>query len=388
MLLMVVALFVLASCGGGGGGGNGLPAIPDPGVGEGDIGAAKSLGTAPISYNGAAGAFAESYYSFHTGSSNAMYTISLTNMQTDLSWYLFSNSGFSTPVQICDHPGVGVEEICTTSIDLNANADYYLLVDNYWNDTGTTYKLTISVTPVPAAPAITVTAGHLQNVIKWTPVANATRYTVYESTSSSVSKTSFANKYTYATSPYIHAGVSAGTSYYYVVTAENINGESAESGVQSATPMTALSSLSTNFDNGTLQGWTAAGTWGLTQSASNSGSYSLTDSPAGNYGEYANMSLTSPVVDLSSSATPTLSFYQKYDIGTYDHGYIDVSSDGGVTFSNNVASYNGTQAAFTQTSISLTSYQSSTVVVRFRFYSSFVNPGTHDGWYLDDISIQ
>jgi len=387
MLSLIFALSAIVSCGGGGGGTTGSPNIPDAGVGEGTAVAPKSQGTAPISYNGAVGAFAESYYTFKTGSSSVMYTISATNIQTDLRWDLYSFSDFSGTLQHCDNSGAGGDESCTAT--LSGATDYYLKVDNSGNDVGSTYHLTIATTPVPAAPVITATAGHLQNSITWFLVAGATSYNLYASTSSTVSKTSYSLKVTSSGNPYIHGGLTQGTTYYYVVTAVNGNGESVESGVKSATPLAALASLSTNFDDGTLQGWTASGTWGVTTTASNSGSYSVTDSPAGNYGNYANMSLTSPVINLSLISAPTLTFYYKYDIeNTYDHGYVDVSSDGGVTYTTAIAIYTGLQSSFVQVGIPLTSYKSSTVVVRFRFVSDFTNTVAHDGWYLDDITIQ
>ncbi len=383
---IVFTLVLVSACGSGGGGGGSAPSIPTtPGAGEGSIATPVALGTPPISHAGAVAAGGESYYLFTSGTGTVSYTISLGNLQSNLGWELYASSDFSAfPKANCSDTNGTADKSCTTPV-LNASTTYYLMVYNSANPTGSTYNLAVAATPVPSTPSITATAGHLQNIISWTPVANATSYNLYWSTISPVTKVS-GNKIIYASSPYVHAGVTQGTTYYYVVTAVDSNGESAESNEQAATPLAALSSFSTNFDTGTLQGWTASGTWGVTTSASYSPSYSVTDSPAGNYGAYANMSLTSPVIDLSSSATPTLSFYQKYDIGTYDDGYVEVSTDGGLNFTN-VTSYNGTQSTFSQASLSLSPYRSSTVVVRFRFSSGF-NVGSHDGWYLDDIVIQ
>ena len=88
----------------------------------------------------------------------------------------------------------------------------------------------------PSAPSnLSTTSGNTQAIISWSPVAGATSYNIYWSTTSGVTKI-IGTKITGATSPYSHTGLTNGTPYYYVVTAVNSSGESMESAQVSVTP--------------------------------------------------------------------------------------------------------------------------------------------------------
>jgi fibronectin type 3 domain-containing protein len=88
----------------------------------------------------------------------------------------------------------------------------------------------------PAAPTgVTATAGHGEVSISWDPVAGATSYNIYWSTLTGVTKTT-GDRLANVTSPRAVAGLANGTPYYFVVTAVNAYGESAESGEVTATP--------------------------------------------------------------------------------------------------------------------------------------------------------
>lgn len=97
----------------------------------------------------------------------------------------------------------------------------------------------------PAAPGgLTATAGNTQATVSWSTVAGATSYNLYWSTTSGITKLS-GTKISGATNPYVHTGLANGTTYYYVVTAVNTNGESADSAQASAVP-TATSNVWTS----------------------------------------------------------------------------------------------------------------------------------------------
>lgn len=97
---------------------------------------------------------------------------------------------------------------------------------------------TLPAVPPPTAPAVptgvTAIGGANQATISWPAVAGAASYNVYWSTSSGVTKAN-GTKVSGVTSPYVKTGLSAGTIYYFIVTAANSVGESAASTPVSAT---------------------------------------------------------------------------------------------------------------------------------------------------------
>ena len=90
---------------------------------------------------------------------------------------------------------------------------------------------------VPSAPTgVTATGGDAQVTISWSAVSGASSYNIYWSTNSGVT-TANGTRITAAPNPYVQTGLTNGTPCYYLVTAVNSVGESAPSGVVSATPV-------------------------------------------------------------------------------------------------------------------------------------------------------
>ena len=105
---------------------------------------------------------------------------------------------------------------------------------------------TPSATPPPDIPSnIRASAGDNQATVSWDSVAGATSYNIYYGTATGISKTS--TQIADVTSPQVKTGLLNGTTYFFVVTAVNANGESAVSlevsAKPSATPPPAAPSL-------------------------------------------------------------------------------------------------------------------------------------------------
>lgn len=103
-----------------------------------------------------------------------------------------------------------------------------------------------TTTPTPTAPAaptgVTATGGTNQMTVSWSAVSGATSYNIYYSTTTGVT-TATGTKIANATSPYVQTGLTAGTTYYYIVTAVNSTGESTASTQASAATAAAVATF-------------------------------------------------------------------------------------------------------------------------------------------------
>ncbi len=99
---------------------------------------------------------------------------------------------------------------------------------------------------VPGSPSgLTATAGNLQVTLSWNASAGATSYRVKRSTTSGSGYAAIASP---ATTSYTDTGLTNGTVYYYVVTAVNAAGESANSPQASATPAAPATAVHVTVD--------------------------------------------------------------------------------------------------------------------------------------------
>ncbi len=112
---------------------------------------------------------------------------------------------------------------------------YIITAENSYGES--VESIEVSATPwgIPLAPSITVNAEDSQVKISWYSVTGATSYNIYWSESSSITKTS-GNKIPNVISPYTLTGLTNGTTYYFVATAENSYGESSMSSEKIAKP--------------------------------------------------------------------------------------------------------------------------------------------------------
>ncbi len=139
-----------------------------------------------------------------------------------------------------------------------------------------------------------------------------------------------------------------------------------------------------DFESGTSE-WT--GTWGATSSSSHSPSTCMTDSPSGDYPNYASTTMTlENALDLSESETASLVFWQHYDTESgYDFCKVEVSTNGGGSWTE-VASYSGTLSEWTEETIDLGPYVG-TDAFKVRFVLTSDGWVQRDGWYVDDVHV-
>ncbi|MEE4178688.1 MAG: M14 family zinc carboxypeptidase [Bacteroides sp.] len=154
-----------------------------------------------------------------------------------------------------------------------------------------------------------------------------------------------------------------------------------------------------NFE--TSENWSST-VWGLTSNQYVSAPNSMTDSPGGQYGNYANAVLTlNDPVDLSNHGMAFTEFSARWDIeSNYDYVQLQVSENGGTSWtalpglytrsgSNNQDSgqhlWDGNQSTWVQEKISLEAFAGKEILMRFRLVSDVSL--TKDGFYFDDFKI-
>ena len=144
-----------------------------------------------------------------------------------------------------------------------------------------------------------------------------------------------------------------------------------------------------DFENG-LCSWRVSGQdWDLTTSSVWDGIYSVTDSPDQFYVPYSYKAITlDGCIDLTTSVFPVLTFWHKIslaDIG--DRGYVEISVDGGSTWTTLETFQNISFDWEQQLPIDLSGFKTWTQVkIRFRLVSDS-DSSVGDGWYIDDVSI-
>ncbi len=133
-------------------------------------------------------------------------------------------------------------------------------------------------------------------------------------------------------------------------------------------------------------GWTVQAPWAITTESSHSPTHSWTESPGTQYSNYRNISITSPVFDLTGVSGVSVSFWQTIQTeDCCDFGYVEYSTNGGSTWST-AASYSGNYPDWAQETVPLPLLDNqASARMRFRFYS---DPSIQDqGWHIDDILL-
>ncbi|MEA2591251.1 MAG: hypothetical protein QOD62_1082, partial [Actinomycetota bacterium] len=275
-----------------------------------------------------------------------------------------------------------------------------------------TSSVTITASPVAGTPpdaptGLTASPGNGQVSLSWAAPANnggvsITSYRVYRGSSTGTESllTSGGCSGLGAVLSCTDTGLTNGQAYFYKVSAVNALGEGKLSNEASATPVAVANPLSQNFDGGTAipAGWTATGLWRVGSNclgaASAPNSLQFNSSSACNYNPLRSSGFaTSPAFDISTAASPTLTFNTKYQVESYS-GHTDQmtvqakTATGAWTTLWTRDSTNPAQTTFTPVSLDLSAFKSTGSQVRFSFDSIDTYPRSYPGWAVDDVGVQ
>ncbi|CAN5493680.1 hypothetical protein BH11ARM1_BH11ARM1_11440 [soil metagenome] len=222
---------------------------------------------------------------------------------------------------------------------------------------------------IPSAPTgLTATAGNAQVGLVWTASSGATSYNVKRSTTSSGPYTTVTST---AANSYTNTGLTNGTTYYYVVSAVNTAGESANSSEASATPSGSTSQqllLNPGFESGAVN-WTASAgviTNSVTEPSHSGSYYAWLDG----YGASHTDTLYQQVAIPSTVTTATLSFWLHIDSAETttttknDTLQVQIRNSSGTVLAT-LATYSNLNkaAGFSQVSFNLAAYKGQTIQV-------------------------
>ena len=145
--------------------------------------------------------------------------------------------------------------------------------------------------------------------------------------------------------------------------------------------------FSDGFENG-LDNWIAEGDWGNITGTVRSGNYAVTDSPTGNYLHGADTSLRlKGTLNLSGTISPTLTFWDTYNLAAYDRAYVDVSTDGGDTWTAHQIHYYSSNTGWAKQTVDLSAYAGEAITLRFRLDATN-HANTADGWIIDNVLVE
>lgn len=190
----------------------------------------------------------------------------------------------------------------------------------------------------------------------------------------------------------IVSGLLPNTRYRYLVEVRDSAGNAARSDANGAchyftTGLAApVCPFSDDMESGSDR-WIATPPWGLTAGVSFNDSVVWSDSPAGNYRDNADVSLSTVDFDLSRARGARLTFRHRHALETgLDFGHVEVSIDRGRSWSLPLLSATGFRNSWKTEDLSLDAYSGQRFVrVRFRLVSD--ESVTFDGWYIDDVAV-
>jgi len=220
LVLIALLVVVLAGCGAygtgnnGGGGSSTVPSVP--------VGLMATAGNAQVSLSWTASNGATLYYVRRSATSGGPYT------------------QISAP-----------SATSYTDTGLTNGTTYFYVVSAYNSAGQSANSSEVSATPTapstpPAVPAnLQATAGNAQVSLSWTASSGATSYHLKRSTTSGSGYTQIAAP---TATSYTDTGLTNGIAYFYVVSALNTAGESANSAQATATPANVMADVTITID--------------------------------------------------------------------------------------------------------------------------------------------
>jgi fibronectin type 3 domain-containing protein len=256
-LLFVLTVF-LTACGGGYGGGNN-------GGGGG--------GVAPASPSG-----------LNAAPGNAQVTLTWTASSGATTYNVKRGTATGGPYTTVSGPSVAT----FTDMSLTNGTTYYYVVsavNTYGESANSAEKSAKPAIPVPASPSgLTATPGNTQIGLSWTASANATSYNLKRSTTTGGPYTTISSP---TTTNFTDSSLTNFTAYFYVVSAVNASGESANSTQISSTPITipnAPTGVTATAGNAQVSlAWTAvlgAASYKVKRGTTTGGPYTTVSSPS------------------------------------------------------------------------------------------------------------
>jgi hypothetical protein len=186
-------------------------------------------------------------------------------------------------------------------------------------------------------------------------------------------------------------GQDSGMVQYYIY-AENIDGIAAVYPFKTLDNYFSVDVGSTQFVDSFEEGrffWNISGSggeWTLGAEEAATGNISITDSPARNYNNNAELILSSNFsIPLEYADSAQMAFKAKYNLQAGDFLYFEISIDDGQNWQQLGSPLTGTQSSFTEISHNLDDHLGNSV--RYRFRMTTDNSGTQDGIYIDDFEV-
>jgi len=223
----IAIITLLTSCGGGGGGSS----SSDSGTSVVTIAIGESNQTAKASAS-----------SIPTSVYRIVFTISASDMETIKKEVVVSGQSSITESFIV--PNGSNRYFLVEALDSSGTVLYegstYTSLDG--SDVTLDINMIAAGTVLTAPTGVSASAGNVQVTVSWSAVTGAVSYNIYMASEAGVTKTNYStkpdgNKYgSITTTSYTITGLTNSKTYYFVVTASDSLGESAESSEVSATP--------------------------------------------------------------------------------------------------------------------------------------------------------